>query len=121
MKKIILLFALIPFLFSCQKEKELTVDFTGDLTIITGGATTYLGDPIKDFQVGLFDQSILNETFFSEKGALYRGYFNSSGFIQFKDVNLGNYVVAFVGTAKNHVYKTVQVKAGQSITIDLLH
>lgn len=124
MKKILLLFGIISLLFSCQKDEELQVDLTGNLTVTVGGATTYKGDDIESYRVGLYDMSILNSDYFSEKEALYQGHFvkEIGSIVQFKDINPGNYVIAFVNTSKSGGdYKTTQVISNKTTIVDLLY
>lgn len=117
-----IVFVFILTLFSCKTNDELNL--TGNLTVTTGGATTYMGDDLDIFTVGLYDVSVLNSTFFSQAEAMYRGKFTKGmGYIiQFKNINRGNYVIAFVNTSKSGgPYKVVQVVNNATTIVDLLH
>lgn len=117
-----IVFVFILTLFSCKTNDEL--DLTGNLTVTSGGATIYDNEDIESYRVGLYDMSVLNSAYFSEKEALYQGHFvkEIGSIVQFKNINPGNYVIAFVNTSKNAgVYKTVQVISNRTAIVDLLN
>ena len=67
--------------------------------------------------VGLFDINVLETNRYWASEAILIRTFNEEK-LEFKEINTGNYVVAL--TSSNRSFsKTVQIKAGKSITIDL--
>ena len=112
MKRRIVSFILaVAFLMSCNEE----IHYTGNLVVTSGTVTSIDGVPISQISVGLFDISELQEPFAFPNHALSEKKF-VQGKIEFKGINPGNYVVCRIYTDG---FKTVQVKAGQTSTINL--
>ena len=112
MKRKTLLFFLLTLLFSCKDEE---IQYTGNLVVSAGELTSFNGTPIGRLSVGLFDIGELQQPFANPDHALETKSFSGSK-IEFKGINPG-YVVAII-YSDDDTYKTVQVKAGQTTTLD---
>lgn len=110
-KIMLFILTLAAFLMACNEE----IHYTGDLVVTSGTVTSIDGVPISQISVGLFDISELQEPFAFPNHALSEKKF-VQGKIEFKGINPGNYVVCRIYTDG---FKTVQVKAGQTSTINL--
>lgn len=103
------LFLMLLLLISCSK-----IPYTGNLVLNAGTVTTIGGRPIEQYSVGLFDISVLQQPFADPQFAIEtKSFWN--GRIEFEDINLGNYAVAIIYSEE---FKTVQVKVGQTTTVD---
>jgi hypothetical protein len=112
MKRIVTTVVVLIFLSCCSKD----VNYTGSLTVTAKGLKSYCTQCSLDtYQIGLFDPSSLQVRSFDTSNALYFYKFNNDSTVQFTNINFGNYVVAALYTGR---YKVVQVKAGQTKTLD---
>ncbi len=110
-KILILLISCVLFT-SCEKEEIMTY---GDIVITMQGVTGYDGILVKDLRLGIFDMNVLITNRFFESEAIQVKPFISEKY-EFKELLPGNYVLGFIGLGYR---KTVQVKAGQTLKIDL--
>jgi hypothetical protein len=110
-------FTCLVFVFalfiSCQEE----IKYTGNLTVTYGAVQTVDGIPIREVTVGLFDPTIMESTFAYSRYAIKTNKF-ISGSAKFEGMNPGNYVVAVINSHQSY-YKVVQIKAGQTTSINL--
>lgn len=90
--------------------------YTGDIVVISDGVTTVNGTPVGDLLVGVFDMNVLvTNSYFMDEAILTRQF--KGGKIRFENLNMGNYVVVLLD--QTGFRRTVQVKAGKTITVNI--